>query len=162
MPSSSSMPGFGENAVSSGMRQRNSAPCGASMGEIDAITSSGTRTTRTPAGTSASTPSDRITVSSPAPYFTASCSSFVPSDTNSPSFSRSLREERSFLVSCSSAFFREVMYSVVISSIPLPVSCWQPAASPCNKHSSIIYVHIITSLRAFSRAFSPPDSEPVW
>ena len=62
MPSRISIPFFGTNPACSGIFPRNSAPWGASMGEMDAMTSSGTRTSRTPAGTSASTPSDKMTV----------------------------------------------------------------------------------------------------
>ena len=65
------------------------------MGETEAITSSGTRMSRTVSGTRAETPSDRITVSSPGYQRTASLSSLVPSAANSPASSRAEREESS-------------------------------------------------------------------
>ena len=96
------------------------------MGEMDSITSPGTRTTRTFSGTTASTPSDRITVSSRA-YFAASSSSLVPSDTYSPAASRSFREARSFFTCCSNGFFREVILSVITASAPPPGPYYRPA-----------------------------------
>ena len=104
-PSRISMPFFGWNSACSGSFPRNSAPWGASMGEMEAITSSGTRTMRTPSGTSARTPSDRMTVCRPGQYFTASSSNFVPSAAKRPAFRRSERLVSSFFTCCKRGFF---------------------------------------------------------
>ena len=88
------------------------------MGEMEAITSSGTRMTRTSPGTSTATPSDKITVCRPGAYFTASCRSFVPSDTNSPASSLAFREDRSFFTCCRKGFFREVILSSIVHNSP--------------------------------------------
>ena len=78
------------------MRHTNSAPWGDDMGEMDSITSSGTRMTCTVSGKSASTPSDRKTVSNPGQYAAASFNSLMPSPTNRPVSSRYFLEDSSF------------------------------------------------------------------
>ena len=66
-------------------RQTNSAPWGVFMGDREAITSPGTSTSRTPAGSGgSSTPSAATTVSSPASHRAASASSFTPSPAHCP------------------------------------------------------------------------------
>ena len=88
------------------------------MGEMDAITSSGTRKSRTDSGTFASTPSDKITVSSPGYQRTASARSLTPSAANSPASSLAFREESSFFTCCNRGFFREVILCSVTASAP--------------------------------------------
>ena len=86
------------------------------MGEMDSSTSLGTRMSRTCSGSDASTSSERITVSKPGQYFTASSSSFTPSAAKSPAISRSRREANSFFTCWSRGFFREVIRSVTVSA----------------------------------------------
>ena len=87
--------------------------------------SSGTRTVRTPSGTSASTPSDRITVSSPGHQRTASASSLVPSATKSPVCCRSFLEETSRRTCWIRGFFLAVIRcSIRQNAFPPPLR-WQ-------------------------------------
>ena len=90
------------------------------MGEMDAITSSGTRTVRTSGGSSGpSSPSEYTTVSRGAPHFKASSSSLTPSPRNIPAERRAPRLEARRRIWTRRGFFRLVIHSSLTAAPPL-------------------------------------------